>query len=185
MVWPVGSAGESATVGLGLTITEYSEGSPGHDTPPLANVAVTSYFINPGPSNVLVIFSPVILFPLFGEVNPDTFVVGLTGSNAAAVHAYVTPGKVTVDCKFTVADDVPEQMVCGLTGLAGNITPGFGLTLSRKGGSPGLLHPLAEGTMAKLTVAGAVPEFWNVSAIFPAPLTVAGEIPEPPVAVQE
>ena len=48
-----------------------------------------------------------------------------------------------------------------------------------------LLHPLAKGTIVKLTVEGIVPEFWNISAIFPLPVAVAGEIPEPPVAVQE
>ena len=41
MVWPVGSVGESETVGLGLTMIWYSERSPAQTAPPLVNVAVT------------------------------------------------------------------------------------------------------------------------------------------------
>ncbi len=159
IVCPVGFAGESATVGLGFTTTWYSEGSPGQVAPPLAKVAVTLYFITPGFSKVLEIFSPGMVFPLFGVVNPVTFGVGFTGSKAAAVQSKVIPGKITVESRFTRVDAVPEQMVCGFGGLAGKTTPGFGLTYRRYGERPGLGQPLAVGMMAKLTEAGVVPEF--------------------------
>ena len=86
MVCPVGSAGESETVGAGLTTTWYSDGSPGQVAPPLAKVAVTSYLTTPGPSRVLEMVSPGIVPPAPAAVNPVTKVVGLTGSKAAAVQ---------------------------------------------------------------------------------------------------
>ena len=131
------------------------------------------------------IFSPGMVLPLFGEVKPVTSGVGLTGSKAAAVHAKVTTGNVTSDCRLTRADDVPEQMVCGLAGFTGNRTAGLGFTVRMYGGVAGLPHPLAVGTTAKLTVDGTVPEFTNVSAMSPVPLKVAGVMPGPPVAFQK
>ena len=41
------------------------------------------------------------------------------------------------------------------------------------------------GTTSKLTDDCVLPEFWKVCEMFPVPLTVAGVIPGPPVAIHE
>ena len=83
--------------------------------------------ITPWVSSELTIFSPGMVFPELGVVKPVMAGVGLTGSKAEAVHAYVTTGSVTDEDKGTGVDTAPEQTCWGFEGEAGNITVGFGL----------------------------------------------------------